>query len=119
MDADWGKSVDIAIKALEENMLVNPDYRETRQKLYALLLKKAGERDAAFEVLMRALQVQPGAGEAQSRLVSYTPTPMPTATPVPYVPPVYQAPPAQSQPVQSQPVQSQPARTQPAAQPAQ
>jgi len=125
MEANWDKDVDIAIKALEENMLVNPDYRETRQKLYALLLKKAdrlteaGERDAAFEVLMRALQVQPGAGEAQSRLVSYTPTPMPTATPVPYVPPVYQAPPAQSQPVQSQPVQSQPARTQPAAQPAQ
>ena len=46
-----------AIKALEENMLLDPGFRETRPKLYALLIMKAdrlleaGEREAAFEVL--------------------------------------------------------------------
>jgi hypothetical protein len=118
MEANWDRDTDTAIRALEDNMLIDPDYRETRQKLYVLLLRKAdrlieaGERDAAFEVLMRALQILPDAGEAQRRLASYTPTPMPTATPVPYVPPV------QSQPAYQPPAQSQPARTQPAAQPA-
>ena len=87
MEQAWGKDDDAGIKALEENMLINPDFRETRQKLYALLIMKAdrligaGERDAAFEVLMRALQVLPDEGEAQKRLAAYTPTPMPTATP--------------------------------------
>jgi serine/threonine protein kinase len=120
MEVAWGKDDDAGIKALEENMQINPDFRETRPKLYALLINKAdrligaGERDAAFDVLMRALQVQPDAGAAQQRLASYTPTPLPvpTATPAPaYSAPAYSAP-------ASQPA-SQPARTAPASQPAQ
>ena len=62
MEANWGKDDDSAIKALEENMLLDPNFRETRPKLYALLIIKAdrlieaGEREAAFEALMRALE---------------------------------------------------------------
>jgi hypothetical protein len=126
MEASWGRDDDAGIKALDENMSINPDYRETRQKLYALLIMKAdrligaGERDAAFEVLMRALTVQPDAGEAQKRLATYTPTPTPEPTAAPA--PAYTAPaPAYSAPAQQQtrPV-SQPAQqqTRPAAQPA-
>ena len=106
MEAAWGKDDDAGIKALEENMRINPDFRETRPKLYALLIMKAdrqiaaGERDAAFEVLMRALAVMPDAGEAQKRLASYTPTPEPTATPRPVVVPQQQAAP-QSKPANS------------------
>ena len=61
MEAAWGKDDERAIQALEENMILDPGYRETRPKLYSLLIIKAdrlleaGERDAAFEVLMRAL----------------------------------------------------------------
>jgi serine/threonine-protein kinase len=93
MEANWDKDDEAAIKALEENMILDPGFRETRPKLYSLLIAKAdrllggGDRDGAFPVLMRALEVQPDAGEAQKRLASYTPTPVPTATPVPYVPP--------------------------------
>jgi hypothetical protein len=103
MEANWGKDDDAGIKALDENMSINPDYRETRQKLYALLVMKAdrligaGERDAAFEVLMRALTVQPDAGEAQKRLATYTPTPTPEPTAAPAPAPAYSAP-AQTQP---------------------
>ena len=92
MEAAWGKDDDLAIRALEENMLRDASYRETRQKLYALLIMKAdrlteaGERDAAFDVLMRALQVLPEAGEAQKRLATYTPTPVPTPVPAPVAP---------------------------------
>jgi hypothetical protein len=69
-------------------LILDAGYRETRPKLYALLIIKvdrlleAGEREAAFDVLMRALQVLPDGTEAQRRLVSYTPTPMPTPVPV-------------------------------------
>jgi len=93
MEANWGKDDEAAIKALEDNMILDPGFRETRPKLYSLLINKAdrllggGDRDGAFPVLMRALEVMPDAGEAQKRLASYTPTPVPTATPVPYVPP--------------------------------
>ena len=57
MEAAWGKDDERAIKALEENMLLDPGYRETRPKLYSLLIIKAdrlleaGEREAAFEEL--------------------------------------------------------------------
>jgi len=130
MEAAWGKDDEAGIKALEDNMLINPDFRETRQKLYALQIMKAdrligaGERDAAFEVLKRALTVLPDVGEAQKRLAAYTPTPMPTATPAPaYVQPAYVQPAAQPARQQTQPAaqpaqqQSRPA-SQPAAQPA-
>jgi serine/threonine-protein kinase len=96
MEAAWGKDDDAAIKALEENMLIDAGFRETRPKLYGLLIGKAdrliaaGERDAAHEVLLRALQVLPEGGEAQRRLVTYTPTPTPTPEPPP--PPAYVAP---------------------------
>jgi serine/threonine-protein kinase len=96
MEAAWGKDDERAINALEENMLVDAGFRETRPKLYSLLVGKAdrliaaGERDAAHEVLLRALQVLPEGGEAQRRLVTYTPTPTPTPEPPP--PPAYVAP---------------------------
>ncbi|MGE3907914.1 MAG: protein kinase [Chloroflexota bacterium] len=111
MEANWGKDEDTAIKALEENMALDPNFRDTRQKLYALLLGKAdrllaaGDRNGAFPILMRALDVLPDGGEAQKRLASYTPTPVPAPTPRPYVPP--------SQPAPSQPAPSQPAPSQP------
>ncbi|MCC7369467.1 MAG: protein kinase [Chloroflexi bacterium] len=93
MEAAWDRDQELAIKLLEENMQLDANFRETRQKLYALLIMKAdrllgaGEHDAAFPVLMRALDILPDAGEAQMRLVSYTPTPVPTATPRPVVVP--------------------------------
>jgi hypothetical protein len=113
MEASWGKDDDAAIAALEQNMVLDPGYRETRSKLYALLIMKAdrlvgaGERDAAFPILMRALEVFPDAGEAQRRLVSYTPTAVPTATPQPARAPVVQPQP-QPQPQQPQPQQPRP-----------
>jgi serine/threonine-protein kinase len=118
MEAAWGKDDDAAIKALDENMAIDADFRDTRSKLYALLIGKAdrlldaGERDDALPILMRALEVLPDAGEAQKRLASYTPTPLPTATPVPYV-----APPAQQAPPSYRPAPA-PANTRPAPAPA-
>ena len=101
MEANWGKDDEAAIKALEDNMALDPGYRDTRQKLYALLIAKAdrltdaGERDEAFSVLMHALDVNPDGAEAKQRLAAYTPTPVPpTATPVP----APQAPPANTAP---------------------
>ena len=93
MEANWGKDDDRAIQALEENMTLDPGFRETRQKLYALLITRAdhllvnGDRDGAFPVLMRALEVVPERPEARQRLASYTPTPAPPPTQRPYVPP--------------------------------
>ena len=92
MEANWGKDDDAAIKALEENMVIDAGFKDTRQKLYALLLGKAdkllagGDRDGAFPVLMRALDVLPDVGEAQKRLASYTPTPQPQPQPQPTTP---------------------------------
>ena len=89
MEANWGKDDDAAIKALEENMILDPGFRDTRPKLYSLLINKAdrllngGDRDGAFPVLMRALEVQPDAGEAQRRLATYTPTPRPGSAAAP------------------------------------
>jgi tetratricopeptide (TPR) repeat protein len=95
MEANWGKDDEAAIKALDENFARDPNYRETRSKLYSLLIGKAdrllgaGEKDAAVEVLTRAMSVQPDGGEAQRRLTALTPTP----TPVPPTPiPAYTAP---------------------------
>ncbi len=39
--ANWGKDDDAGIKALEENMVLDANFKDTRQKLYALLLGKA------------------------------------------------------------------------------
>ena len=68
MEAAWGKDDDAAIKALEENMLIDAGFRETRPKLYALLIMKAdrlieaGEREAASPSLdCGALNVLPDA----------------------------------------------------------
>jgi len=96
MEAAWGKDDEAAIKALEDNMILDPGYRETRPKLYSLLIIKAdrllaaGERDAARDVLVQAMNVMPDGGEAQQRLTALTPTPVPTA--VPPRPPSYTAP---------------------------
>ena len=97
MEASWGQDDEAAVKALEENMILDPGFRDTRSKLYSLLINKAdrllggGDRDGAFPVLMRALEVQPDAGEAQRRLASYTPTPVPAPPPPP--PPAVRPPP--------------------------
>jgi hypothetical protein len=64
-------------------MRLDPGYREARQKLYALLIARAdrllgaGEDEAAFEVLMRAKEVDPDGEEAIRRLTAYIPTPVP------------------------------------------
>ncbi len=99
MEASWGKDDEAAIAALEEIMQVDAGYRDTRAKLYALLVAKAdrllgaGDRDGALPVLMRALEVNPDGAEARQRLASYTPTPAPVRpAPPPAAPPA--APPA-------------------------
>jgi hypothetical protein len=113
MEANWGKDDEAAINALEQNMQLDPDFRDTRSKLYALLVAKAdrllgaGDRNGAFPVLTRALQVVPDGPEAKTRLASYTPTPVPQPTPVPYVPP---APRPQPQPQPQPAPQPQPER---------
>ena len=107
MEAAWDQDPERAIKLLEENMQLDAGFRETRNKLYALLIMKAdrligaGERDTAFPTLMQALDVLPDAGEAQKRLASYTPTPQPTATPRPAVAPQQQQTAPQSKPANS------------------
>jgi serine/threonine-protein kinase len=102
MEAAWGKDDEAAIRALEEIIELDQAYGETRQKLYALLISKAdrllsaGDRDAAFATLTRALQVLPEGGEAQRRLAAYTPTPTPT--PPPAQPKTQSPPPPPSKP---------------------
>lgn len=95
MEAAWGRDDERALAALEEIATVDLGYRDARQKLYAQLIGKAdrllaaGDRDGAYPVLMRALEVQPEAGEAHERLRTYTPTPTPRPlppTPVPVRP---------------------------------
>jgi eukaryotic-like serine/threonine-protein kinase len=117
MEASWGKDDEAAIKALEDNMILDAGFRETRPKLYSLLIIKAdrlleaGERDAAFEVLMRALNVLPEGGEAQRRLTTYTPTPTPVPpTAVPQAP-SYTAP--SSKPSNTTPSNTTPRNTTP------
>lgn len=94
MESTWSNDEERALSALESIWAVKPDYRETRQKLYALLIAKAdrlidrGDRDGALPILMQALSVLPEAAEARTRLVTYTPTPAPTRPPAPVaVPP--------------------------------
>jgi serine/threonine-protein kinase len=122
MEEAWDRDDERAIKALEENMAINADFRETRPKLYALLIAKAdrllgaGERDAALPVLMRALEVLPNAGEAQRRLASYTPTPAPQPASQPPASKPQQQP--ASKPQQPAYQQPQPAYQQPASRPA-
>ncbi len=89
MEAAWGKDDEAAIRALEQIMGVDPGYRDARQKLYALLIAKAdrllagGDRDGAFPVLTRALELIPDGPEARQRLATYTPTPAPAPPPQP------------------------------------
>jgi hypothetical protein len=99
MEANWDSDDEAAIGALEANMQIDAGYRETRPKLYALLIAKAdrmvatGDRDGAYPVLMRALAILPDRPEAMQRLRPYTPTPVPAPptrvppTSPPYVPP--------------------------------
>jgi len=76
MESSWGNNDEAAIAALEEIMKIDPNYRETKEKLYALLVGKAdrlqreGNREAAIAPLKRALEVKPGGGEAQQRLTT-------------------------------------------------
>jgi hypothetical protein len=87
MEAAWGADDEAAIAALEENLQLDPDFRDTRAKLYALLVGKAdrllaaGDRGGAVPVLTRALEVNPDGAEARQRLAAYTPTPAPPPPP--------------------------------------
>ena len=115
MEKSWTTNEDAALEALGKIMELQPEYRETRQKLYALLVTRAdrylgaGDRDGAFPILMRALEVNAEGAEARLRLASYTPTPTPLPpTPIPPTrPPAPPPPQVQPQP-QSKPV-TQPA----------
>ena len=119
MEAAWSGDPDTAIAALDTILQLDAGDRvgEARKKLYALLIAKADrllgvdDRDGAYPILMKALALDPEQDEAQRRLVPYTPTPLPTATPVPI-----QTAPRPAQPAPSQP--RQPA-TQPQTQPQQ
>jgi hypothetical protein len=122
MESAWGKDDDAALGAAQEIAQIDLGYRETRDKLYTLLIARAdrllaaGDRAGAYAALMQAIEVRPDAPEARSRLQSYTPTP------VIYVPPTspprqVQAP-AQAAPAQAAPVDPAPAQAAPA-QPAQ
>ncbi|MFN8524500.1 MAG: protein kinase [Chloroflexota bacterium] len=107
MEAAWGKDDEAAIAALEQIMTINPGFRETRQKLYALLVARgdrqqaAGDREGAYKSYMRALEVNPVGSEAAQRLNAYTPTPVPAA-PAPPPPSQQQQPPRQQAPSQQQ-----------------
>lgn len=76
MEASWDRDDEAAIAALEEIMQIDPNYRETKEKLYALLvgkadrLQKEGDRDGAIAALKRALEVKPDGVEAQQLLTS-------------------------------------------------
>ncbi|MFN0070064.1 MAG: protein kinase domain-containing protein [Chloroflexota bacterium] len=97
MESTWETDDVAAIAALDEIMALDAEYRDARQKLYALLitqadrLLEAGDGEGAFQVLMRAMEVAPNSAEAQVRLASYTPTPLPAPT---------QAPPARPAPTE-------------------
>jgi tetratricopeptide (TPR) repeat protein len=147
METAWGKDDEAALAAAQDVARIDPDYRDIRDKLYALLIAKAdrllsaGDRDGAYSTLMLALTVKPDRPEARERLRPYTPTPVPVPTPRPASAPANvqtqpsspaqtqpvqaapaqaapaQAAPAQAAPVQSQPAQSQPAQSQPATAP--
>jgi tetratricopeptide (TPR) repeat protein len=101
MEAVWGSDDEEAIRALEEIMTLDLAYRDARQKLYALLIGKAdrllivGDRDAAFSVLVRALEVEPDGMEARQRLQTYTPAPTPAQKPIMPPPPAPTPTPAQ------------------------
>jgi tetratricopeptide (TPR) repeat protein len=118
MEAAWGKDDDAAIAAAEDVYRIRPDYRDVRDKLYALLIGRAdrqlkdGNRDGAYQTLMHALEVKPDGPEARERLKPYTPTPTPPPTAAPVRP--VQSAPAQSAPAQSAPAQSAPAQAAPA-----
>lgn len=87
MEANWGKDDEAAIRALEENMAIDSGFRDTREKLFALLIAKAdrltaaGNKDEAYRVLIRAQNVIPGRPETRQRLAPYTPTPVPGSGP--------------------------------------
>jgi tetratricopeptide (TPR) repeat protein len=117
-------------------MQVDGNYREARQKLYALLIARAdrllaaGEREPAVATLQRALELNPDGGEARQRLVALTPTataaPAPAApAPAPVAPRAAPAQPAPAKPAPAPakpapaPAQSAPAPAQPAPAPAQ
>jgi tetratricopeptide (TPR) repeat protein len=89
MEAAWEPDLNKSIAALDEIMALDPDYRDAKAKLYAQLVRRAdnlireGNRQAAFDNLMRALPLAPDATAARQRLVTYTPTPVPTPTRAP------------------------------------
>ena len=89
MEATWTTDPDASLAALEEIVLLDPNYREARPKLYAQLvgeakrLIQANRRADALPVLQRAIEVSTNGDEARQLLLSYTPTPAPTPRPQP------------------------------------
>ena len=123
MEAAWGNDEEEAITALEEIRLLDPGYRDGQaaEKLYSLLIARAdrllgaGDRDGAFPILLRALEVNPDGPEARQRLARYTPTPVPPPPPAPAPPQPKPAPaPAAPKPQpKPKPAPAQPAPAQP------
>ncbi|MFN8523101.1 MAG: protein kinase [Chloroflexota bacterium] len=107
MEANWGKNEDAAIEALEQIMKLDPDYRDAREKLYALLISRgdrlagAGDRQGATIAWSRARELQPDRPEATQRLQSLTPTPVPARPAQPSAPQTNPAPSGPARPPSS------------------
>jgi serine/threonine-protein kinase len=87
--AQWDNDPDAALAAAEANYAIDPTWRDTREKLYALLIGRAdrqwarGEPDAARATLERAMTVDPGAGDADDRMRRWFAAPSPSALTAP------------------------------------
>jgi serine/threonine protein kinase/tetratricopeptide (TPR) repeat protein len=77
MEAARGRDDEAAIAALEAIIQVDPGFRDSRQKLYELLVPKvdrlaaAGKRGEAFQVAQRAIELDPARPEARERLALF------------------------------------------------
>jgi serine/threonine-protein kinase len=86
MESNWSANPEAAIEAAEKIVAVDANYRDVKQKLYALLISKAdrqigSDRQGAFRSLTRALELVPEGAEAKQRLQQFTPTPVPPPPP--------------------------------------
>lgn len=89
MEAQWDRDPDAAVAAAEANFKIDPEWRGTRQKLYALLIGRAerqwgrGERDAARATLEQAKAIDARAGDADDRMQRWfaPPSPRPLSAP--------------------------------------
>jgi hypothetical protein len=119
MEAAWGKDEDATLAAAEEIFAADPEFRDVRQKLYALLvargnrLAESGDRAAGMAALERARVVYPAGQEAAQSLVALTPTSVqpPTAVVRPPTPAPVQAAPKPVAPVIQAPAAAPPPTT--------